>query len=91
MNSLARTASSTVVAAFLVAGSGATAHAAAPHGYTNCTALHADYPHGLGRPGAHDHVSGHSKPVTTFDVLARLYTANLRLDRDHDGIACEKR
>jgi hypothetical protein len=57
--------------------------------YANCTELHQDYPHGVGRPGAVDHTSG--PPVTTFTVDAALYDANQGSDRDKDGIACEKR
>ena len=45
---------------------------------------------GSGRSGARDHVSGHSKPVTNFRVNTALYTRNKGLDRDKDGIACEK-
>lgn len=56
--------------------------------YPNCTAMHVDYPHGVGRPGAHDKTSG--TPVTTFTVSAALYAANTESDRDGDGIACEK-
>ena len=65
--------------------------AAAPAGaetYQNCTAMHADYPHGVGEPGAVDHTSG--KPVTDFYVSQALYDANTKSDADHDGIACEK-
>ena len=50
--------------------------------------MHNVYPHGVGRPGATDHTGG--KPVTTFHVSASIYNANPGLDRDHDGIACEK-
>ena len=60
-------------------------------GYKNCSALNAKYPHGVGKPGAHDHVSGSSKPVTTFKVSAALFAANSSLDRDKDGVACEKK
>ncbi len=59
--------------------------------YANCTALHKVYPHGVGRKGAHDKVRGHAKPVTTFFVNTALYRANTGLDRDKDGVACEKR
>lgn len=62
---------------------------AAAVSYANCTALNAVYPHGVGRPGAVDHVTS-GKPVTTFFVSLSLYTANTGLDRDKDGIACEK-
>lgn len=58
--------------------------------YDNCTALHADYPHGVGRPGAHDKTQNGSPPVTTFTVSKALYDANSESDRDRDGIACER-
>ncbi len=57
--------------------------------YKNCTALHKRYPHGVGKVGARDHTSG--TPVTTFRRSNRLYRHNKRLDRDKDGIACEKK
>jgi hypothetical protein len=63
----------------------------APKKYANCTALLAKYPHGVGRPHARDHVSGTSRPITTFTRDAATYAKNSGLDRDHDGIACEKR
>ena len=59
--------------------------------YANCAVLHRRYPHGVGRRGARDHVSGSSKPVTTFTRNNVAYNANRGLDRDKDGIACEKR
>jgi hypothetical protein len=72
-------------------------HRSPPHPkhYRNCTALNKDYPHGVGRPGARDKTSG--TPVTNFKVSGSLYNANdggageHDLDRDNDGIACEKR
>jgi hypothetical protein len=57
--------------------------------YSNCTAMHARYPHGVGKWGARDHTSG--RPVTNFKRSNILYRQNSRLDRDKDGIACEKR
>ncbi len=61
--------------------------------YRNCTALHTKYPHGLGKLHAVDHTSG--RPVTNFyRSTSRYNTAmsnNRNLDRDRDGIACEKR
>lgn len=61
--------------------------------YANCSALHRKYPHGLGRSNATDKTSG--RPVTTFTRDTRAYNAamkaNRNLDRDNDGIACEKR
>jgi hypothetical protein len=66
--------------------------------YANCKALNKDYKHGVGRKGAVDKTSG--KRVTNFtrnNKVYRLYsrsasTGGIRdLDRDNDGIACEKR
>jgi hypothetical protein len=79
-------AAAAVVAGGLVVGSSA----AAPNViYPNCTAMHTKYRHGVGKVGAHDHTSG--TPVTNFYRSNRLYYLNRRLDRDKDGIACEKR
>ena len=59
--------------------------------FSNCTELHAVYPHGVGRSGAADHVRGHTAPVTDFTVDDALYNSlPSRLDRDQDGVACEK-
>ena len=58
--------------------------------FANCTALRAAYPHGVGMPGAVDHTSGSTKPVTTFTRSAALYEANAGSDRDGDQIACER-
>ena len=58
--------------------------------YSNCAKLNAVYRHGVGRKGAVDHVSGHTRPVRNFTVNTALYNANKARDRDHDGIACEK-
>ena len=66
------------------------AAATAPH-YQNCTILHETYKHGVARKGAHDQVRGSTKPVTTFITNPAVYRANQRLDRDRDGVACEKR
>jgi|CXWJ01.1.fsa_nt_gi hypothetical protein len=57
--------------------------------FKNCTALNKTYKHGVGKPGAKDKTSG--KRVTNFKKSAALYNANKHLDRDKDGIACEKR
>lgn len=59
--------------------------------FKNCTELNKKYPHGVGKPGAVDRVSGSTPPVTNFTVSASLYAANKKSDRDKDGIACEKR
>jgi hypothetical protein len=54
--------------------------------------LNKKYRHGVGRAHAHDKTSG--TPVTRFVRSNKLYrlamSYNARLDRDKDGIACEK-
>ena len=78
----------TLAAAALVAAG--PAHAVS---YKNCTELQKTYKNGVGRTNAVDRTSG--KPVTTFTRDNRGYDramrANRGLDRDGDGIACEKR
>ncbi len=68
--------------------------------YTSCSALHKDYPHGVGKKGAKDKHSKSSKAVTNFKVSTKVYNLNngprnkqtgeYDLDRDNDGIACEQ-
>jgi hypothetical protein len=60
----------------------------AARNFANCTALNKVYPHGVGKWGAKDHTSG--TRVTTFKRSNDLYRANDGMDRDGDGIACEK-
>ncbi|WP_152361049.1 excalibur calcium-binding domain-containing protein [Microlunatus speluncae] len=72
-----------------------------PKSYKNCTALNKDYPHGVAKKGAKDKVKGKSKPVKNFKVStivyqyndgkAKKYKGEKDLDRDNDGVACEKR
>jgi hypothetical protein len=66
--------------------------AAIPPLYKNCTNLNKKYPHGLGKVGARDKTSG--TPVTNFKRSTKLYNLamshNRGLDRDKDGVACEK-
>lgn len=78
----------TVAAVAVCLIGGASNAAATSVAYPNCTAMHAKYRHGIGKVGAHDHTSG--APVTNFYRSNRLYYLNRRLDRDKDGIACEK-
>jgi hypothetical protein len=58
----------------------------------NCAALNKRYQHGVGRASAHDKTPG--TPVTTFVRSNRLYGLAMSfkkgLDRDKDGIGCEK-
>jgi hypothetical protein len=66
--------------------------AAIPAKWKNCTIVNKRFPHGVGRVVAHDRTSG--EPVTTFKRNNYLYKTAMRynrgLDRDKDGIACEK-
>lgn len=65
--------------------------------YKTCTQMNKKYPHGVGKKGAVDRTSG--KRVTNFTRNNHVYWlysssagARIRdLDRDNDGIACEKR
>jgi len=63
-----------------------------PPRWKNCKRVNARYPHGVGRVGARDKTTG--VPVTNFRRSNRLYRIAMRynkgLDRDKDGIACEK-
>ena len=67
--------------------------------YPDCATLNKVYPHGVAKSGAVDKTSG--KPVTTFWVQNAAYSVNdgphqsgtktdYDLDRDNDGISCEK-
>jgi len=89
--SVRRLAVPVVVSVALALGA-STADATAPPLYKNCTNLNKKYPHGIGRLGARDKTSG--EPVTNFFHNTRLYLVAMRwnrgLDRDKDGIACEK-
>ncbi len=73
--------------------------------YSSCKKLNADYPNGVGySANVVDRVVGSTEPVTTFVVEESLYLALWAgstkrsvgnpyggfLDRDKDGIACEK-
>ena len=63
-----------------------------PAKWKNCTAVNRRYAHGVGRNHAHDRTS--RVPVTNFKRSTALYNTAMRdnksLDRDRDGIACEK-
>jgi hypothetical protein len=87
-----------MVTALLLGGVSAVESHAAAKPYKDCKALNRDYPHGVGRENARDRTSG--KRVTNFKRSNRLYSRNdgkggappqeYDLDRDNDGIACEK-
>jgi len=60
--------------------------------YKNCTALQKKYKGGVAKAGVkYNKVSGKNKAfkVKPYSSTA-LYNANKKLDRDKDGIACEK-
>jgi hypothetical protein len=60
--------------------------------YKNCTALKKVHPSGVAKAGVkYNKVNGKNKPLKgkpTFSTA--LYKKNTALDRDKDGIACEK-
>jgi hypothetical protein len=55
--------------------------------FKNCTELNKVYPGGVAKPGAVNK-GGAIKKEPFID--AALYKANIKSDRDKDGIACEK-
>jgi hypothetical protein len=63
--------------------------------FSNCSQLNKVYPAGIGRAGAVDKVRAGQPRVTNFRVNTQLYnqiiSRNGNLDRDKDGIACERR
>ena len=67
-------------------GSISTANAVATK-FKNCTELNKVYPGGVAKPGAVNK-GGAIKKEPFID--AALYKANIKSDRDKDGIACEK-
>lgn len=94
-----RTTAARLTLAALLAGSTvapATALSAdaAPVKYKNCTALNAKYAHGVKKSKTTlDRYTSSGKTRTRVSkavVNLTLYKANTHLDRDKDGIACEK-
>ncbi len=89
---------STLLAGLVLAvsvGSVGVAPAALAVSYANCTALQQTYAHGVGKATATDKVRGTTKPVTTWKKDTKAYqkavAARPDLDRDRDGVACEKK
>ena len=66
--------------------------AASAHKYQNCTAVHKVYSGGIAKPGVKYNKVGSSNRALkgTVKRSTALYNANRSMDRDHDGIACEK-
>jgi hypothetical protein len=82
-----------VVAGLVVlAASASAAREAIPARWKNCTIVNKRFPHGVGKLRAHDKTTG--TPVRNFRSSTALYLTamhyNRGLDRDKDGIACEK-
>ena len=92
------TLTAVVVAALLSLALIPSADAARAKHYKTCKAMNNDYPHGAGRKGARDHTAG--KRVRNFTRNNKVYSYNdgkganppreYDLDRDNDGIACER-
>jgi excalibur calcium-binding domain-containing protein len=60
---------------------------AAKH-FPNCKAVDAVHPHGIAR---NVHAATHATGLTGRPFVSlKLYVANHGLDRDKDGVACEK-
>jgi hypothetical protein len=87
-----RLATLVAIAGLAVAACGIAAAAKDPPWVDNCTNLNIKYAHGVGKVGAHDKTTGDR--VTNFKRSNALYATamsfNRGLDRDKDGIACEK-
>lgn len=84
--------------ALAIAGIGAVPAGAAPSltTYSNCSAVHRVYSGGIAKKGVRYNITRY-RGVTHHRALhghvkfsTALYNANRRLDRDRDGIACEK-
>ena len=72
---------------------GPTAAMAVPRLYQNCTNFNRKYRHGVGKRRARDRTKS-GNPVTNFLRSTVIYNRAMRynddLDRDKDGVACEK-
>ncbi|GGK91986.1 hypothetical protein JOE58_001584 [Curtobacterium luteum] len=88
-------AASVVLAATAVVGGASTAQAA-PTVYKNCDAVHRVYSGGIAKKSVTRNKVISGGKVTyralkgTVKKDDKLYAANKKLDRDADGIACEK-
>lgn len=88
---LAALAAAALTASTLAVAVPASAHTTGIH--DNCTNLNKKWAHGVGRANAVDHTTGIK--VRNFyhntDAYSLADRHNGTLDRDNDGIACEKR
>jgi hypothetical protein len=80
------------------ASDGATSPSAAtavPRLYDNCTNFNKRYHHGVGKRRARDRTKSGKNAVTNFLRSTVIYNRAMRwnkgLDRDKDGVACEKK
>ena len=75
-------------------GSAPTAGVLVPRLYDNCTNFNKRYRHGVGKRLARDRTRSGRNPVTNFLRSTLIYNRAMRwnrdLDRDRDGVACEK-
>lgn len=86
---------SAVASFFLILNFTGNAFAAEATKYKNCSALNKVYPGGVSQNGAVDMTKKNgkliaAKPKKGATVDDAVYEANRKLDRDKDGIACEK-
>jgi hypothetical protein len=58
--------------------------------YRTCAQMHRTYPHGVGMPRSLDRRPGGKRFRGRWAVSLPIYSANARLDRDHDGVSCER-
>ncbi|TWX35610.1 excalibur calcium-binding domain-containing protein [Frigoribacterium sp. ACAM 257] len=90
-------AAGVVVASLLGGGSQAHAATTAAKTYANCTAVQKAWSGGIAKPGVKVNLVTPAKGAVekrklkgTVKFDKALYAANSKLDRDKDGIACEK-
>lgn len=87
---MVRSITTALAIAIVAVGGVAPSVGAATRRFSNCATLNTVYPHGVGLAGSKDKTKG--DPVTNFTVNKTVYSAQPKtLDRDKDGIACEKR
>jgi Excalibur calcium-binding domain len=83
-------AAALVVPLVLVTPAAAQAKAPKIVAYQNCAAVHQHYNGGIAKVGAKDKRKGGGHAKYKPYVSTALYAANVTMDRDHDGIACEQ-
>ena len=94
MRPLLKSLTASIVALVFVGGAAAlSVETEIAPAWKNCARVNATFPHGVGRVGARDRTTG-APPVTAFKRSSELYATamsnNRGLDRDKDGVACER-